>query len=505
MAKKSAREHILEEKTVKSPRVKVASDKRIKSLRTMSFLSILIIVLICFVFNILLDVTLDKALTFDATSVKINTVGTYTKNLLKNMDKKVEIYGLFDKNDMSLEWRDYLIPILDDYESKADGKITLSYIDPDSNPFIIRELDPDGLYGAAKKKYVIKCEDRLVCVDPYNCLNYDQGIASTSGVYVLTGNDVEFYFTGYIQYVTSDDPLQAFYLTGHGETMEHTNLDTILVSLGIKTETLNLSGVGSSIPNQCDLIAILQPKQDISEAERDILKLYLQNGGKILLVNDFNENQNVEYTNLNLLCHQMGISLEAGLIHENDSSCLIQSDNPYISWGHLNTDYATEGYAWSAYYTSYNRYLSVFADKPDTISVYPLLTTSESATVEFKNMNISDAISQGTYPIVLKGVDTSEKSGALLVYATSSLTSDEYYGMKTLNDPNAEFVRQSIGTICQRSVNNVQIPVKTIPNYALGRPLSSNEVTMWSIVVMTIIPVGCLICGFYIYKKRRHL
>lgn len=505
MAKKTARESILQEKTVKSPKVKVVADERVKSLKTMSFLSILIVVLICFVFNILLGVTLDKTLTYDATSVHINTVGTYTKNLLKNMDKKVEIYGLFNKNDTSLEWHDYLVPIVDDYEAKADGKISVSYIDPDTNPFIISELDPDGLYGVKKNRYVIKCEDRLVCIDPYNCLNYDQSIANQYNIGVLTGNDVEFYFTGYIQYVISDNPLRAFYLTGHGETNQHNSLDTILVSIGIKTDTLDITKEGTSLPSKCDLIMILQPRQDISESERDLLKLYLQNGGKMLVVNDFNENKTVDYTNLNQLCNQMGISLEAGLLHENDTTCLIKSDDPYTSWGLLNTDYMGDGYEWSAYYTSHNRYLSVYHDKAEGISVYPLLTTSETASVEFLNMNVSGSVSEGMYPIVLKGQDTGEKGGELLVFATQSLTSDDYYDMKTLNDPNAEFVRHSIGSICQQEVKNVQIPVKTIPNYALGRALSSNEVTMWSIVVMTIIPVGCLACGFYIYRKRRHL
>ncbi len=173
MAKKTATESILREKTVKQAKVKVRTDSRFKSLRSMSIISVVLVIAICIVANILLSLTLDDTLTFDTSSVQSNTITPLSKTYIKNLDKQVEIIGLFDKNDTSFEWRDYFLPILDDYESKAGGKIDLKYIDPDVDPFIIPRLDPDGIYNLQKYTYVIRCGEILVSEDPYSCCKYD--------------------------------------------------------------------------------------------------------------------------------------------------------------------------------------------------------------------------------------------------------------------------------------------------------------------------------------------
>ena len=63
MAKKTATESILREKTVKQAKVKVRTDSRFKSLRSMSIISVVLVIAICIVANILLSLTLDDTLT----------------------------------------------------------------------------------------------------------------------------------------------------------------------------------------------------------------------------------------------------------------------------------------------------------------------------------------------------------------------------------------------------------------------------------------------------------
>ena len=102
MARKTAKESILQEKTVKSPKVKVRSDKRFRVLKNASVISVILVVAICIVFNLIVDLLLDKKLTFDTTSVKQNSITSLSESYLKDLDKKVEIIGLFDKNDTSI-------------------------------------------------------------------------------------------------------------------------------------------------------------------------------------------------------------------------------------------------------------------------------------------------------------------------------------------------------------------------------------------------------------------
>jgi len=516
MAKKTATESILREKTVGTAKAYVAEDARYKVLRRVSVISIVVIFAICLLFNVLVHLLLDKKLTFDSSSVQSNSIGIASKDVLNDLNKKVEIYGLFDKSDSSIEWRDYFVPILEDYEAKADGKLSVSYIDPDVNPYIYTELDPDQMYSlqeihkAAGGVFVFKCEDTIASLNPYHALPPDRDWYNMYGLYKVASNDVELTITGLIMHVTSDNPMHAYYLTGHQEA-GHVNMDKILKARGFVTEELNLGHQSSTIPSNCNLLLILQPKQDITEFEREQLKLYLDNGGKLIIVNDYNIKSttiaNAGFSRLNEVTKRMGISMENAILHEQDTSYLIHSDDPYSSLVRLNENVADWGFDPSKMYsTSNDRYITVAQEKDKSVFVLPLLMTSEKTIVDFQDMSIGADVTIGSYPVVLLGYENdNERSGMLVTIGTSDFTSDAYYDQKTLQDSNSEFIRIMINRICPAAVNVPSIPAKTIPNYTLQKSLSSNEITLWSIIVMTVIPLGCLIIGGVVYKKRRHL
>ena len=505
MARKTARESILQEKTVKSPKVKVRSDKRFKALKNVSVISVILVIAICIVFNLIIDLTLDKKLTFDTTSVKQNSITVLSESYLKELDKKVEIIGLFDRNDTSIEWRDYFLPILDDYEAKADGMIDLKYIDPDVDPFILTEIDPTNVYNLQKYTYVVKCGDLLVSVNPYNCFEYDNEMLYYYGLYKPVGNQIENTFTGYIRYVTSGRPLHAYYLNGH-DLPSHTNLDNILLSLGMVSSELSINSESAKIPDDCELLIILEPKSDITITEKEVIKSYIDNSGKILLISDFDKENSVVFSNLNDVALRMGVTLEQGIIHENDITRLYTASDPYTSIASVEEKYAQSIGMQLDLYVENCRYLKVASDRPSDVYVSPLVVTSGSASVDFQNAQIDAAVSAGVYPVILMSVDAtrSDAPSCMIIVGTSAFTSDGYYSTKTLNDNNAMYVRRMIGDICEISIEKT-IPTKTIPSYALSKPLSSSNATMWSVIVMTIIPLGCLICGIYTYRKRRHL
>ena len=92
----------------------------------------------------------------------------------------------------------------------------------------------------------------------------------------------------------------------------------------------------------------------------------------------------------------------------------------------------------------------------------------------------------------------------MIVVGTQTFTSDAYYNEKTLDDNNALFMRQMVHDICPIEID-ILVPQRKIPSYTLSKPLSSSSATMWSFIVMTVIPLGSLICGIAVYQRRRHL
>ncbi len=505
MAKKTATESILREKPGKSPKFKIKADERFKSLKSISIISVVLVIAICIVGNLILDLTLDKKLTFDATSVKQNSVSSITESYLRNLNKKVEIVGLFDRNETAIDWSSYFLPIMDDYEAKSGGMIDLKYIDPDVDPFILSQLDPENLYGLQKYTYVVKCGDLLRVVYPLNCFEFDQEMQYYYGALMPTKNLIEKEVTGSLVYVTSERPLHAYYLSGH-TLPSHKSLDKLLLTLGIVSSEIDLKSEQATIPEDCELLIILEPQSDITLSEKELLKTYLDNAGKILLVNDFNTNKTVDFTNLNEVAHRMGVSLESGVIHENDANYLYNASDVYHSIAKTDSKYAEYITVPDSYTIDNCRYLAYFRDKSEKVYVSPLIVTSSIASVDFEESRIDSDVSAGTYPVVLQCVDATHESdpSCMIVIGTNTFTSDSYYSENSLSDNNAVFMQVMLGNICPITTN-ILVPEKTVPSYVLSKPLSSSSATMWSIVVMTIIPIGCLICGVYTYNKRRHL
>lgn len=504
MAKKTATESILREKPGKAPKIKVSTDERFKSLKSISIISVVLVIAICIVFNMIIDITLDDKLTFDTSSVKQYSVSSITEEYLDSLEKKVEIIGLFDKNDTSLEWRDYFVPLLDDYESKANGMIELKYVDPSVDPFIIEQLDPNRIYGLQQYTYVVKCGDVLTSIYPYRCFEYDTDMQNYYGINMPVTNRVEEIFTVNILYVTSGRPLHAYYVTGHN-LPTHNRLDDMLKTLGFVTSELDLKSTGSTIPNDCELLILLEPKTDLTLSEKEIMKTYLDNSGKMLLVSDFSDNKTTAFTNLNEVARRMGVTLEQGVIHENDGDYLMDVSDPYRSIGVVTSEYEQYLGVPSTYSVENCRYIKVDRDKAETIYVSALVTTSSSASVDFQNEQIDSDVSAGIYPVILQCVDTEPKDRAcLIVIGTKAFTSDEYYTEKTMEDNNAVLMKSMIHDVCPVQYNLI-IPNRQVPSYMLTKPLSSSQATMWSVVVMTVIPLGCLVCGIYVYYRRRHL
>ena len=504
MARKTASESILRETPGRSAKVHVQSDSRFKVLKYASVLSVALIVGICIILNLIVDSLLDKPLTFDATSVKANSVSVLTKNYLDSLDKKVEIYGLFDKDDKNFALREYFLPIMDDYENKANGKIELKYVDPDVDPFILTELDPNNVYSLRKYTYVIKSDDLMVTLDPYNCFVWNSNLAYNYNLYVPEKNLVEQKVTGLILYVASGRTMKAYYLGGHG-LKGHGALDMIISPLGMVSSELSLKGENVQIPSDCEILMIIDPDTDLTITEKELIKTYLDDGGKVLLVSDFDTDKVVEMPNLNEITKKMGITLESAIIHENSADALPDVNNPYSSIAFADPDYANYLSVPDKYSVENCRYLKVNSDRGENIFVSPLIITSSSASVDFPNTQIDSSVSSGQQAVALQSVDTTNnRNSCLIVIGSNTFVSDEYYSEKSLNDNNAVFTRNMLGDICQIEIS-VLAPVKSVPSFSLSKPLSSSAATAWSICVMTIIPLGSLICGVYIYRKRRHL
>jgi hypothetical protein len=158
---------------------------------------VIILVAILLLANILFDGLLGKALSFDFSMSGNNSLSQESIDYINSLpqDSNIRIIGLLDKpENLANSPYQYIVPLLDDYQAKSNGRITVEYINPEVYPSIINQLDPKGVYDLISGNYVVAYNNNVKVISPYDCFAYDNS-QSTSYAMVPTANNVEYTFT----------------------------------------------------------------------------------------------------------------------------------------------------------------------------------------------------------------------------------------------------------------------------------------------------------------------
>jgi hypothetical protein len=204
---------------------------------TNSIILIAAVVAIAVVFNILVDMTQIK---WDLTPNKLYSIGDTTKKILKELDKDVTIYGLFDESRISSSSDKEFVELLDQYAKYSH--VTVEYVDPDKNPGILKQIDPENvLKDVSKSAFVVKSGNKVKNLSYYDLFStyFDQQTFQTH----VTGSLAEQGFTGAIKYVTSEITPTIYFTTGHDEKdvdKNFTSLKDQLVNNNYDVKPVNL-------------------------------------------------------------------------------------------------------------------------------------------------------------------------------------------------------------------------------------------------------------------------
>ncbi|MBR6484949.1 MAG: hypothetical protein IKT14_08005, partial [Clostridiales bacterium] len=109
---------------------KLEKDKRSKTLQMFSVASVIILIVIVLFVNIIFDVIIGDKLTFDFSATGQNSISQVTEDYLDSLpaDTHVRIVGLMDRPvNLKDSPYEYIVPLLDDYQAKSNGKITVEY------------------------------------------------------------------------------------------------------------------------------------------------------------------------------------------------------------------------------------------------------------------------------------------------------------------------------------------------------------------------------------------
>lgn len=483
----------------------VKKDKRAGVLKLYSIGTTVILIVIIVVVNILFDKILGKNLTFDFSVSGQNSITQPTKDYLKTIPEttNIRIVGLFEKpENLSNTPLQYIVPVLDSYEKESSGRIKVEYIDPETYPSIINQLDPKGVYDLASGVFAVSDGNRCVVIDPMNCFTYDMNYYQQYGYYKPIANTVEFTFDNALYSLTSGFSAKACFITGL-QNGSSSQLKTILNSIGFETEDVAAADI-FKIPEKCDILFINGPATDIPEGMVSALRDYLYNGGKMVVAVDFTDNnQSEKFINLNKVLAEFNINIDDYLIIENNVNYQLSSNGMYSL-----LDIVSEYQGFSSAQQLRNSFARPIRsiNNPSTyIENAAVLTTSSNATAINSETTYNNA---GTYNVGMYGHFTGEgNQPAVYVFGTTSLTSDDYISNYGYNDGNVEFIRSCVRNLVGLSQDSgITVESKPIDDYSIdATKATSTNATIMIVIFMIVIPFGLVATATIVYNRRKNL
>ena len=281
-------------------------EKKAKWLRqtSLTVLLILVIIAVCIGLNIVIENA--NWTDFDFTKDKIYSLSDMSKQVAKTVEKDVEIILI----NMTESEEDFAKKY-----SSINDKIKVDVVkDVTARPDLTEE------YGLTADSYaiIVKCDKKYKTLSSSDLYTMDYTTYQTKDI-------TEEALTNAIIDVTTEEKPVIYNLTGHNkyssDYLYYFSQD--LVDEAYEFKDLDLLTAGS-IPEDCSVLMITTLAEDITEAERDIILKYIENGGKIILFSDPNSTGK-KMTNFQKVLDQYGVSISKGAMLEQDSDKMLYS------------------------------------------------------------------------------------------------------------------------------------------------------------------------------------
>lgn len=482
-------------------------DSRFGTLKMYSVLSVFILVAIVLVFNIFIDGVLGDKLVFDLSSTGQNSISSMTQEYIDSLpaDTHIRIVALMERpvniNDTAME---YVVPLLDDYQNKSNGKITVEYIDPAKYPAIISQLDPEGVYDLQSGMFLVSANGKIQTIAQGDCFAFDQNYLRNYGAYVPVANTVESAFTNAIVNLSRGYSHKAYFVTGLQEP-SHQQFSNVLSALGVESADLVASN-DFAVPADCELLIINGINIDISSQMSTAIQEYLNNGGKIFVAVNYNNQIPESFANLNAALNVLNLNIEDYVIKENDPAYMLDTYG-FQSNMAVFTDFQ-DLTSTNVIRSHYTRPVRVFDLPYSYIVTTPIIMTSSSATAvkinEDAEMTMYDNASLYTVGMYSTFDGTSNPPEAY-VFGTTDLCSDEYIGAYGTNDANVMLLRGIIKKLLPTE-NSVEVPTKPLSDFSVdSQKVTATSVNVMTAVLMVIVPLALIIAGVLVFTKRKNL
>lgn len=433
----------------------------------------------------------------DVTQNKLFTLSDASKNQVKDISQDVKIYLIGIAEDTSI------VDLVKQYNN-TNEKIAYEVI-----------LDIQDR-ADLKSKYSITDETQLIIIET----SENSKLLTTDELYTYdytTYQQIDISeekITNAIVNLTLAEKPKIYFLTGHNEysiETEMTILNAYLTNEVNEIEALDLL-VKEQVPEDASLLVISSPQKDFLDTEVEKITNYINNGGKILWMNDptFSENT---FPNMQKILDLFGTKFDDGIILEQDENKMaLQSPNYIIP--NITSTTATKDIATDGGILLINATRITFADdeKLDElqVSAQTILTTGETALfrTEVSNSSLSKIPSdeEGSFTLGAKLTKTvnDDKEAVMYVLANNFFVVDypitigesQLYPIQFYN--NKDYILNTIAELTDRE-DTISIRKDTgVITYT-----ATEAQDRYIKIAITALPAVIILIGIVIWLVRR--
>lgn len=463
-----------------------------------------IVIALVVVLNLVISALPTNLIHLSTGKVDLFEVGKESQKILDKVNEEITAYYIVERGGED--------PRVDELLSRYEAAckyVKVKQIDPVENPTFAQKYTTEGL---TQNSVIFESVKRFKIVD-YSTEIYEKVYASAEDQYYeMLGYSVdtttyfkgELQFTSAIDYVVRDDLPNVYTLTGHGEYALDDTYKNSIDKENIAMNDLNLLSA-EAVPEDCNVLLITLPGNDISTDELDKITAYMADGGDVVLITDIRGYSAEAMPNITKLAETAGMYADEGIVVENDANKYYMSQYLIIPTIAKTENGVTSGMSDTSINTLFNGTQALYAVDDTSAVITPILETSTKAEV----MDVDD---EGNL-VKRDDFETGESISVASVAATECENGETsefvWYTSSSIVDTNmAQYIGQG----------NLDLFLSTMNHYCegttsiaiLGKTLdidtlvfTDGQRTAWMTVLTIIIPLAFLGSGFAAWFLRR--
>lgn len=505
---------------------KKASNRRLRY-GGMAVLVTVLVIVGAVVLNIFANVLFDRfPLSLDMTSDDRFTVSQETIDVIKSIDKPVEIIAFFRETYLSQPNTGYaefdtiykqMKETWSQYELQSNGQVTIKYVDLTAQPTLVKEYEAYGdiAEGSILFRSGEGAEERARLKTLGDFYTYE----TDSYGYSLTSftSQVEMMTASAIKAVISEEDLQVMLLTGHDEDSDAVTCLTDLYELnGYSVEQINLASQ-QEIGEKVTTAIIAAPEKDFADVEITRLRDWLTNDGKLgrnlmVVVNSLATSK--DCPNLyEFLNDEYQIEVTDNLVVETDSNRAYAGYNAQVIYGDLPSSPIQTTAKESGVLSMMPRQILLKAGTDNTQSLFniSLVTFPESSRlVSLLDGENATQKQADEYPINGMGMavkwtydnsgDESVQVQTNVVVCGQDIVNSSVFQMQSVQNKK---IMLDIMNYINGNEDSVTVPGKDITQ--TSTEFTAGTANVLGLVFALLLPVALLVICLVVFLRRRHL